>query len=219
MIGAARNGAAILTLPSKILDRQECYVQRPLQITYKGMESSPTFDALIRERVEALERLHPRITRCRVVVEIPHRSSESAKVPLAVSVEVEIPNRNTIIGKDAQDRREMKDDQTTALNKAFEAVERQLNKIADLQDQDVKRHESDAANGMVVGLFPEQGYGFIELDNSPELYFTRNAVANGEFDTLEVGMMVQVTRATTEGPMGPQASCVRLFDKLKTPAH
>jgi cold shock CspA family protein/ribosome-associated translation inhibitor RaiA len=193
-------------------------VQRPLQITYKGIESSPAFDALIRERATGLERKHPRITGCRVVVDVPYRGSESAKVPLAVSVEVEIPNRSLVIGKDTQDRREMKDDHTAVLNNAFTAVERQLDKIADLQDQGVKRHEGIAANGMIVRLFPDQSYGFIEVDNSQELYFTRNAVASGAFDELQVGMMVQVTRATAEGPMGPQASSVRPFDKLKTPA-
>lgn len=194
-------------------------MQRPLQITYKGIDSSPTFDALIRDRAMSLERRHPRITGCRVVVDVPYRGSESAKVPLAVTVEVEIPNRSLVIGKDTQDRREMKDDHTAALNNAFTAVERQLDKIADLQDQDVKRHEGVAANGMIVGLFPDQGYGFIEVDNSTELYFTRNGVVGGDFDELDVGMMVQVTRATTDGPMGPQASSVRPFDKLKTPAR
>jgi len=194
-------------------------VQKPLQITYKGIESSPAFDTLIRDRATSLERKHPRITGCRVVVDVPYRGSESAKVPLAVSVEVEIPNRSLVIGKDTQERREMKDDHTAVLNNAFTAVERQLDKIAGRQDQGVKRHENVAANGMIVGLFPEQSYGFVEVDNSPELYFTRNAVIGGDFDALEVGMMVQVTRATSEGPMGPQASSVRPFDKLKTPAR
>ena len=193
-------------------------MQRPLQITYKGVESSPAFDTLIRQRANALERLYPRITGCRVVVEIPHRSSESAKVPIAVTVEVEIPNRSTLVGSDMQDRHDMKDDHTAVLTNAFNAVERQLSKISDLQDRGVKRHDGTPANGMVIRLFPEQSYGFIELDNSTELYFTRNAVVGGNFNELEVGMIVRVTLATTEGPMGPQASSVRPCDKLKKPA-
>jgi uncharacterized membrane protein len=60
--------------------------------------------------------------------------------------------------------------------------------------------------------------GFIEIDNLTELYFTRNAVVSGNFDELEPGMIVQVTRATDEGPMGPQASSVRLLDRSRTPA-
>jgi cold shock CspA family protein len=71
---------------------------------------------------------------------------------------------------------------------------------------------------MVVRLFAEQSYGFVEVDNSPELYFTRNAVTGGNFDDLEIGMLVHVTRAIDEGPMGPQASSIKLLDKAKTPA-
>jgi hypothetical protein len=42
-------------------------------------------------------------------------------------------------------------------------------------------------------------------------------VIGGDFDELQVGMMVHVTRAADEGPMGPQASSVRLLDRSRTP--
>jgi ribosome-associated translation inhibitor RaiA/cold shock CspA family protein len=193
-------------------------MQKPLQITYKGTESSPAFDALIRQRAKALERLHARIIGCRVVVEIPHRSSESGKVPIGVSVEVEVPGRGIIVGKDAQERHEAKQDHMAPLNRAFDAVERQLEKIADLQEGEVQRHEAAGQGGMIVRLFPEQNYGFVEVDGSPELYFTRNAVVGGDFDELRVGMLVHVTPATEEGPMGPQASSIRLLDRKTVPA-
>jgi ribosome-associated translation inhibitor RaiA/cold shock CspA family protein len=193
-------------------------LQKPLQITFKGTESSPAFEALIRQRVDALERLHPRITACRVVVEIPHRGADSAKVPVGVAVEVDVPGHNTIFGKDIQERHEAKADHTAPLNNAFDAVERQLGKISDMQIHNVKSAEAAPQSGIVVRLFAEQSYGFVEIDNSPELYFTRNTVTGGDFDELEVGMVVQVTCATDEGPMGPQASSVKLLDRSKTPA-
>ena len=192
-------------------------MQRPLQITFKGMGTSPVLEALIRERVDRLETLYPRMIGCRVVVEVPHRKSETAKVPIAVSVEADIPGRGLVIGKDEEERREAKEDHTAALNNAFEAVERQLAKLADIQNNDVKPHDNAPQSGMIVRLFPEQNYGFIEIDNSPELYFTRNAVVSGDFGELQVGMVVQVTLATEEGPMGPQASSVRLLDRSRTP--
>jgi ribosome-associated translation inhibitor RaiA/cold shock CspA family protein len=188
------------------------------QITFKGLETSPALEGLIRQRIDHLERLHPRITSCRVVVEAPHRASESAKLPLRVAVEVEVPGRNTIVAKDAQERHEAKEDHTAPLNNAFDGVERQLEKINDLQEGDVSMPAGVRESGMIVGLFPEQNYGFVEVDNSPELYFTRNAVVGGDFDELRPGMLVQVTRATEEGPMGPQASSVRLLDRARTPA-
>src|SRR5262245_41575974 len=129
-------------------------MQRPLQITFKGMDSSPVLEALIRARVEHLETLYPRMIGCRVVVEVPHRKSETAKVPIAVSVEADIPGRGLVVGKDEEGRRETKQDHTAALNNAFDAVERQLAKLADLQNADIKPHENSGQSGMVVRLFP-----------------------------------------------------------------
>jgi len=193
-------------------------MQRPLQIAFKRMDTSPALEALIRQRVDHLETLYPRLTGCRVVVEIPHRASETAKVPISVSVVADIPGQAPVIGRNEQERREAKKDHTAALNNAFDAVERQLEKLGDVQKDEIKPHEGAGESGMIVRLFPEQNYGFVEIDNSPELYFTRNAVLGGDFDELQVGMMVHVTRATDEGPMGPQASSVRLLDRSRTPA-
>ena len=193
-------------------------MQKPLQVTYKGLEKSEAIDGLIRQRAAALETLHPRITGCRVVVDVPHRGSESAKVPIGVTVEVEVPGRGLIVGKDADERREAKQDHTAALNNAFEAVERQLEKIADQQANEPAARDAAPQTGMVVRLFPDQNYGFVELDNSPELYFTRNAVTNGSFDELAVGMLVHVTSASDEGPLGPQAKSVRLLDRVRAPS-
>jgi cold shock CspA family protein/ribosome-associated translation inhibitor RaiA len=188
-------------------------MQRPLQITYKGLDRSDSLDALIAKRVDALELLFPRLIGCRVVVEVPHRSAESAKVPIAFSVEVDVPGHNTIVGKDEEERRETKGDQAVALTHAFNAVERQLEKITDQRSASVHGLGANGEAGMIMRLFREQGYGFVQVDNSPELYFTRMNVGGDEFDSLEDGMMVHVTRAMTEGPMGPQASTIRVLNK------
>jgi ribosome-associated translation inhibitor RaiA len=193
-------------------------MQRPLQITFKGMETSASLEALIRERAGRLEALYPRLTGCRVVVEVPHRGSETVKVPIAFAVAADIPGRGPIIGKDETGRRESKQDHMAALNNAFEAVERQLGKLDEMRNGEAVARDGSGRSGMIVRLFPEQSYGFVETDSAPELYFTRNAVVGGSFDELQVGMMVQVTLATDEGPMGPQASSVRLLDRGKTPA-
>ncbi len=193
-------------------------MQRPLQIAFKGLDTSPALEALIRERVDRLEHLYPRLIGCRVVVEVPHRGAGSAKVPIQISVEAEVPGRGPVIGKDSENRHEAKEDHTAALNNAFEAVERQLDKLSGTRDQEATPAASDGMAGMVVRIFPDQGYGFIQSDNAPELYFTRNAVAGDVFDQMKVGMMVHVTMATDEGPMGPQASSVRLIDRSRSPS-
>lgn len=195
----------------------ETAVQVEPQITFKNIDTSPALQALIKQRIDGLEQIHPRIISCRVVVEVPHRAKETGKVPLGVSVEVEVPGRPTIVAKDQQERHEAKGDHAAPLNNAFDAVERQLGKIAAIRDHDVKATEAAPQSGMVVQLFPEQAYGFVEIDGSPSLYFTRNAVAGDAYDALEVGMLVEITMANDEGPMGPQASSVRLLGKAMTP--
>lgn len=181
----------------------------PLQIAFKDMESSDFMEGLIRERAARLEQFHDHIVSCRVVVDFPHRSAQGAKPPIGVAVEVTVPGSKMIVAKEAQNRHEAKGDVATVVNRAFERVERQLEDHRDIRQGDVKVHAADGETGRVVRLFPDQNYGFVEVVGAPDLYFTRNAVLDGSYDDLEVGSMVRVTLATTEGPMGPQASSVR----------
>lgn len=192
-------------------------MEKPLQIAFKDLDSSAYLEGLIRERVGRLERFHNRIVGCRVVVEIPHRSPRSAKQPIGVAVEVEVPGRNTIVAKDEENRHDTKNDQTAVINRVFDAVQRQLEDTADIQRGDVKAHEGTGETGLVVRLFPDQNYGFIEVKGSPDLYFTRNVVTGGDFEDIAIGTMVEITRATGDGPMGPQASSVRLLNARRGP--
>jgi cold shock CspA family protein len=186
-------------------------MQRPLDIAFRDLDPSDYLKGLVEERAERLERFHPRIIGCRVVIEAPHRSAEGHHPPLGISVEVDIPGRPRIVAKDVEPQRALKGDHISAINRAFEAVERQLEELSDKQRGEVKRHDNARQTGSVARLFPEQGYGFIEIAGGPELYFTRNAVVGDSFNQLSVGTMVQVTQATAEGPMGPQASSVELL--------
>jgi cold shock CspA family protein/ribosome-associated translation inhibitor RaiA len=191
----------------------------PLQIAFKDLDSSDFVENLIRERATRLERMHPNIISCRVVVQVPHRSPESGKPPIGVSVEVEVPGRKALlVGKDEQERHEVKNDQYAVVSRAFDAVERQLRTDTDVKRGDVKHHEGAGETGRIVRLFPEENYGFIEVRGSTDLYFTRNAVTGGNFDDLQIGTMVEISRATGEGPMGPQASSVKLLNARRAPA-
>ena len=184
-------------------------MQTPLEIAFKDTPTSEFLEAQIRKRAERLDRFHPNLTGCRVVVDVPHRSPGSGKVPLRFAVEVDAPGHPTIVAKSEQEPREAKADAAAALNRAFDAVQRQIEDQARVMRGQIKHHEGAAETGRVLRLFPESDYGFVEVGEGPDLYFTRNAVDDDAFGQLEVGMMVEVTRATTEGPMGPQASSVR----------
>lgn len=193
-------------------------MERPLQIAFKNMESSKSLEAMIRGRVERLNRFHAHITGARVVVEVPHRSPDSGKQPIGITVEVDVPGHNPIVAKGKQDRREMKGDQSAIINRVFEAIERQLEQTAAIRNHDVKQHGSAGETGVVVRIFPEEDYGFVEVIGSPDLHFTRTAVAADAFDDLETGTVVHVTRAAAEGPMGPQAVSVKLLGARRSPS-
>ncbi|HET6321348.1 MAG TPA: HPF/RaiA family ribosome-associated protein [Hyphomicrobium sp.] len=193
-------------------------MKRDLQIAFKNVESSASLERLIRERVERLQRFHPNIIGARVVVEIPYRPSEAGKLPLGITAEIEVPGRAPVVAKGQQERREAKGDSTAVVNRVFEAVERQLSQITTIRKGEVKQHGSAGDTGVVVRLFPDQNYGFIEVKGSPDLYFSRDACGNGSFEDIEVGSMVHVTRAMSEGPMGPQASSVKLLGSARSPS-
>lgn len=116
-------------------------MQSPLQVVFKGMESSDAIDARIRERAARLERFYRRLTSCRVVIEADHRSAEGFKPPIAIQIEAHIP-KHTLIAKESQNQRDMKNDRLAFVNRAFDAIQRQLEDEAKIMRGDVKQHES-----------------------------------------------------------------------------
>jgi cold shock CspA family protein len=63
-------------------------------------------------------------------------------------------------------------------------------------------------HGAIARLIAEQDYGFIATADGSEIYFHRNSVANGNFDTLAVGDEVRFVVQDAEGAKGPQANTV-----------
>lgn len=186
-------------------------MEREPQITFRNIATSEALETLIRERIRRLEKFHGHIVGVRVVVEVPHAAPEVAKPPLAISVEVDVAGRPRIVVKRSENEHEAKGDRYAFMNWAFDAVQRQLEDIAARQNGQVKRHGPAGVpvRGTIARMFRDRDYGFIEVDNSPDLYFTRQSVNGVSFEELEVGMAVEVVPAAVEGPMGPQASSVK----------
>jgi ribosome-associated translation inhibitor RaiA len=104
------------------------------------MSASPVLEAQVVKRIGRLERLRSDIVSCRVVIAAPNHSHE-AKPPLAISIDVEVPQR-TVIAKEVEPRRETKHDVYAVINRAFDAVERQLE-----DDIRIRRERSHPRNG------------------------------------------------------------------------
>lgn len=99
-------------------------MQIPLQITYRGMSSSPSVDALITERTNKLERFSDRIVRCHVIIDVPHRHQRQGR-HFSVHVDVTTPLGSIVVTRDPppdSDPREL----ATVVRDAFDAAARQL---------------------------------------------------------------------------------------------
>lgn len=103
-------------------------MNEPLQITFRGMSPSPTVESLIRERTERLARVTPRIQRCHVVVEQPHRHQRSAR-PFSVRLDITTPIGEVVITR-APDADRSRHALHTLIRDAFDAATRQLEERA-----------------------------------------------------------------------------------------
>lgn len=176
----------------------------PLQITFKGMESSPALEARIREKAARLARFANHVLRCHVTVEAPHRHHRQGRL-FRARVEVFVPRGDIVVTRESpQDHSH--EDPYVAVRDAFDAAIRQIESHVRKLRGEVKRHEPPLLNGRVARFVAGADYGFIETSDGQEVYFHRNSVLGGGFDRLRVGDEVRLAMA--EGEKGPQASTV-----------
>jgi len=176
-------------------------MQIPVQIAFRGMDSSPALEARIREKTQKLEQYHNRITSCRVVVEAPHRRPRKGKL-YVVTVDVTVPGAELVVNTEKR-HHHSHEDVYVALRDAFNAMARQIEDHAREKSGQIKTHESPP-QGIVVRLF--ENHGFIDTPDRGEIYFHRNSVVDEKFDELKEGG--QVRFAATQGEKGLQATTV-----------
>src|SRR5205814_6972611 len=103
-------------------------MQLPLQITFHGVEPSPAMEAAVRERAAKLEHFYPRLTSCRVAIEMPrHRPHRGTMYH--VRVDVTVPGEELVVSRDPPKHGAHKD-VYVAIRDAFDAARRQLEDYA-----------------------------------------------------------------------------------------
>ena len=173
------------------------------------MPVSPAVEARVRDRAAALERFHPRITGCHVVIEVHHRHHHQGRL-YHVTVHVVVPEGEIVVTRDPAEHH-AHEDAYVAVRDAFDAAERRLQDRVRRLRGDVKQH-GPAAHGTIERLFPE--YGFIRsARDGQEIYFHRNSIADGKFHLLKTGMEVCFALHEGEGEHGAQASTVTVVGK------
>jgi len=117
-----------------------------LEISYKNIGSSESLDRQVRERFAQLEKIHDRLTSCRVVIE---KAPEEGKT-FHVRVDMVAPGRKIVVRRDPGDNR-AHSDAHVAIRDAFDAARRQLQDYARRMDGKVKTHaDTDRAQGLVA---------------------------------------------------------------------
>lgn len=184
-----------------------------LQVTFRNIDASPAVEAKIRERARELEQFFDRIVSCRVVIEAPSRRRHGDL--FHIRVDLKIPGKEIVVKRDPPEHH-AHEDIYVAVRDCFDAVRRQLEDHVRRRRGDVKAHDVPE-HGRIASLIAEQDYGFIAAADGAEVYFHRNAVANGGFAKLRVGEEVRFSLHPGEGEKGPQASAVIPIGKHHLP--
>lgn len=182
----------------------------PIKVTFQNMDPSPAVEAGVRKRAERLERFADRILGCEVVIEAPHRRHRKGMI-YRVRIGVSVPGADIHVGR-SPGADHAHEDVYVAIRDAFAAATRRLEDHVRRMRADVKTHEAPV-QGVVVRLFSDQDYGFIENAEFGEIYFHANSVVNGAFNELDIGSEVRLSIAEGESPHGFQASTVTPIGK------
>lgn len=108
-------------------------MQTPIQIVFLGISHSKTLESHLRGRLAKLEHFHPRLMRCHVTVDQPHRHRQRGN-KFSVRLALHVPGAEIVVNKEADE------DVYLALRDAFDAARRAL-------EEDVQRHREQIRGG------------------------------------------------------------------------
>ena len=106
----------------------------PAEIHFHGIEKSEAIEERVREKVSKLEKHFGGMTRCRVVLEAPHRSPEKAKV-FQVKIEISLPRRRPIVVRHEREGSHAHEELPLTIRDAFEAA---LRKVDDIGSKSIR---------------------------------------------------------------------------------
>lgn len=187
-------------------------MQTPLEITFVDCDRSAAVEARVNERVSRLERHFGGITSGHVYITSPHQHKRKGRL-YEVRLEMRVPGSELAIGGKPGDMN-AHEDVYVAVRDAFDAMERQLEKFKRKLRGDVKMHPH-SPQGRVSEIRRDEGFGRIATVDGGEIYFHRNALVTGEFESLREGDPVEFVAQTGESEQGPQASTVRRIGPLE----
>ena len=186
------------------------------EISFHRCEPSDAVKDAVGRHVEHLEHIFGRMTACRVRIDQLNQNT-AGTMPPVVRIEIAIPGHKDIIVAHETghlQRKFQSPDVHNAVNEAFRIAEQRLAQAKDIltDHQHARVHEAaHELRGQIAEMHPGEDYGFVMTAEGGLLYFHRNSVLAGDFDTLRRGD--GVTYVAGEGDTGPTASKVRVLDR------
>ncbi len=188
-------------------------MQTPVEIIWHNLDPSPSVEEKVHERVGRLEKFFDRIIGCHVVVEAPHQRHRTGNA-YEVRLEVTVPGSVLTIDRKPGDERAHADIHV-AVRDAFEAMERKLRRWKQQHSGRPEVDHTPMLQGRIAEINHSGNAGQIATADGRLVYFHRNAVVNGAFDTLEVGHPVELVIAPQDDAVNVHASTVRAIGERR----
>lgn len=114
----------------------------PVEVSFRHMNHSDAVEEAVRRRAEKLDRFHPRLTSCRVVVEAANRRASAKTVVYRVRVDVTLPG-GEIVAERQPSLEPFHEDIHVAIHEAFDRARREIQDYAERQRGEVKAHAGE----------------------------------------------------------------------------
>jgi ribosomal subunit interface protein len=186
-------------------------MQLPLRITFRHMDPSPAVEEVVREHATRLERFFDHITRCDVIIDLPHQHHRKGNL-FSVHVDITVPGSEIVVKRDP-DEHHANEDAYAAINEAFDVARRQVEEYVRKRRGHVKVHE-ETPQGHVFYLDPDGEFGKLRTADDREIYFHRNSVVDASYEELCLGTEVRFVEE--QGEKGPQASTLHVVGKRQS---
>jgi len=189
-------------------------MDRPLEIAFHNLNSSPAIESEIRSRVDKLANRYRHLTGCRVAVEKLHNQHRTGNI-FEVHITLSVPGRDLAVSRQSNKakQRYANPDIHTSIRDAFDAAERQLESFKGQLRDDTTPPSANAVAGRVMLIEPGADHGFLEALTGTQVYFHRDSVTNARFEDLQQGDAVHYVEE--EGDAGPVATKVRIPEAME----
>lgn len=171
-------------------------MQTESQISFKDIDPSPAVEARIREKIEELEKFHPRIIACHVVVAAPHKSGHKGRT-YDIRIRLDIPGAELVVSRDTG-ADHSHEDIYVAIRDSFNEARRRLEDQVRLASGHRSKPHPETEHGFVDRLFIDEGYGFIRTADDEDIYFQSDSLTNSSWDSLNVDDAVRFKRQIGE---------------------